>query len=262
VRATAQDSASARKRCHKVVASRCGTTGANFERVSLSRIGLDRSCARPQGSGVRMLPAALLQVGLITERSRVVRGYRKEKAELVARILYAPETLLENGRATKADGAKRLQLAGISAQPLSSDRKVRRQIAVAVVGHDPRLDGFVGLFVGGVEREHLAPDAFGGVAIVSIRVGSRETLEHGDPAFGVHTLCDLSERQDAGGGIFGALRHALERAPASQRLRIELAGFEQRPHRSCSVAASLSSLGDLHPALGSHFRGFSNGVGA
>ena len=242
------------ERGRHVACSERRATRAQRELVGPAGVGLERRRPLPEGDGAGVIAPSLEEIREVPEGSGAARPLREEQGQLIACVLFAPEALLEDRGPPQPHRAQHLLLLGLPAQPLGAASEVLGELVVPTTLDDRSLDRVVGLLVVRVEGEHALPGALGRLEVRTTLVRAREPLEHRDPAPGADAHGDGLERCDARHVVARGLRHSLQRAPALERLRIELAGLGEGTHRALLVATGLPSFGDLGPVIGARCR--------
>ncbi len=123
------------------------------------------------------------------------------------------------------------------------------QLAVLAPGGHGRLERVVRLVIVLVERENAAPACRRPLRVVHPLLRPREALEHGSAPVGPDPLGNPLKRLDPCRVVARHLGDSLQRAPALEGCGVELAGLDERAHRSSSIPPALAALGDLHPAV-------------
>ena len=225
------------------------SSGPELELAAFPGVGLEGRRPPPERRRASVLAATLEQVRQVPERARAAGPLGQQERELVARVLHATEALLEDRRATQANGAKHLLLLRLAAQAIGATRKMVRELVVLAALDDGRLDRLIGLLVLRIQGQDTLPSALarGGVAAALVR--ARQPLEHGDAPARADAHRDGLQGRDPRDVVARDLGHALERAPAFERLGVELARLRQRAHRSRLVSARFAPLGDLGPVV-------------
>ncbi len=123
------------------------------------------------------------------------------------------------------------------------------ELRIPTAGDDDRLNRLVGFFVRGIERKYLAPYPLRRLGIVSAAMPTCQTLEDRHAALDSNSPCDLFQGQNPSFVIKGDLGNTLERAPAPERLWVELASLEQCPHGADDIGPRFAPRCNLRPTL-------------